>query len=140
MDHAPLPVGPVGFPTEQQNILNTYVYTYCKYPNAAREYLRFMWEKPQVDKWETMSNGYIAPPLPAWNDNPVWTVDPKVTPFRDVLKRSLDNGYSGALGAASAAVMGDFVLVDMFAEACTGAETVNAAAERAAERAKRYYS
>jgi multiple sugar transport system substrate-binding protein len=140
MNHAPMPIGPVGFPTEQQNILNTYVYTYCKYPNAAREYLRFMWEKPQVDKWETASNGYIAPPLPAWNDNPVWTADPKVTPFRDVLMRALDNGYSGTLGAASAAVMGDFVLVDMFAEACTGAQTVQAAAERAAERAKRYYT
>ncbi len=139
MDHAPLPIGPVGFPTEQQNILNTYVYKYCKYPNAAREYLRFMWEKPQVDYWETKSNGYIAPPLPSWNDNPIWTADPKVTPFRDVLKRSLDNGYSGALGAASAAVMGDFVLVDMFAEACTGDQTVQAAAARAAERAKRYY-
>jgi len=139
MDHAPMPIGPVGFPTEQQNVLNTYVYSYTKYPNAAREYLRFMWEKPQVDHWETLSNGYIAPPLPAWNDNPIWTADPKVTPFRDVLTRSLDNGYSGSLGAASAAVMGDFVLVDMFAEACTGAQTVKAAAARAAERAKRYY-
>jgi multiple sugar transport system substrate-binding protein len=139
MDHANMPIGPVGFPTEQQNILNTYVYRYTKYPNAARDYLRFMWEKPQVDHWETLSNGYIAPPLPAWNDNPVWTADPKVTPFRDVLKYTLDDGYAGQLGAASAAVMGDFVVVDMFAEACTGAQTVQAAATRAAERAKRYY-
>ena len=99
MDHANMPIGPAGRPTEQQNILNTYAYTYTKYPNAVREYLRFMWEKPQVDYWETQSNGYIAPPLPAWNDNPVWTADPKVTPFRDVLKHALDDGYSGALGA-----------------------------------------
>ena len=47
---------------------------------------------------------------PAWNDNPVWTADPKVTPFRDVLKYARDVGYSGSLGYASAAVMGDFVL------------------------------
>jgi multiple sugar transport system substrate-binding protein len=139
MNHANMPIGPVGYPTEQQNVLNTYAYAYTKYPNAARDYLRFMWEKPQVDVWETRSNGYIAPPLPAWNDNPVWTADPKVTPFRDVLKLALDNGYSGSLGAASAAVMGDFVVVDMFAEACTGAQTVAGAAARAAERAKRYY-
>ena len=46
MDHANMPIGPVGQPTEQQNILNTYAYTYTKYPNAVREYLRFMWEKP----------------------------------------------------------------------------------------------
>ena len=128
MDHANMPIGPVGHPTEQQNILNTYCYAYTKYPNAVREYLRFMWEKPQVDAWETASNGYIAPPLPAWNDNPIWTADPKVTPFRDVLKYALDIGYSGTLGYASAAVMGDFVCVDMFAEACTGDQTPKAAA------------
>ncbi len=140
MDHANMPIGPVGRPTEEQNILNTYAYTYTKYPNAVREYLRFMWEKPQVDYWETQSNGYIAPPLPAWNDNPVWTADPKVTPFRDVLKCALDDGYSGTLGYASAAVMGDFVVVDMFAEACTGNKSPKAAAHDAAERVKRYYS
>lgn len=140
MDHANMPIGPVGFPTEQQNMLNTYAYSYTRYPNAVREYLRFMWDKPQVDAWETRSNGYIAPPLPAWNDNPIWTADPKVTPFRDVLKLALDNGYSGTLGPQSAAVMGDFVVVDMFAQACTGNKTVQAAADQAAERAKRYYS
>jgi multiple sugar transport system substrate-binding protein len=140
MDHANMPIGPVGRPTEQQNILNTYAYTYTKYPNAVREYLRFMWEKPQVDYWEMQSNGYVAPPLPAWNDNPVWTADPKVTPFRDVLKYALDDGYSGALSAASAATMGDFVVVDMFAEACTGNKSPKDAAHDAAERVKRFYS
>ena len=139
IDHANMPIGPVGRPTEQQNILNTYAYSYTKYPNAVREYLRFMWEKTQVDAWETASNGYISPPLPAWNDNPVWTADPKVTPFRDVLKYAIYDGFSGTLGSASAAVMGDFVVVDMFAEACAGNKTSKQAAKDAAERVKRYY-
>jgi multiple sugar transport system substrate-binding protein len=139
MNHANLPIGPVGRPTELQLMLNTYAYRYTKYPNAVREYLRFMWEKEQVDAWLRAANGYVSPPLPAWNDNPVWTDDPKVTPFRDGLKYALDNGYSGSLGKASAAVMGDFVVVDMFGEACTGNRSPKAAAQRAAERAKRYY-
>ena len=67
-------------------MLNTYAYGYTKYPNAAREYLRFMWEREQVDAWLRAANGYVSPPLPAWNDNPVWTDDPKVTPFRDRLE------------------------------------------------------
>jgi multiple sugar transport system substrate-binding protein len=78
--------------------------------------------------------------LPAWNDNPIWTTDPKVTPFRDVLKYALDDGYSGDLGNASASTMGDFVVVDMFAEACTGNKSPKDAAHDAAERVKRYYS
>jgi multiple sugar transport system substrate-binding protein len=140
MNHANMPIGPIGRPTEQQNILNTYAYTYTKYPNAVREYLRFMWEKPQVDYWITQSNGYVAQPLPATDNNPTWTADPKVTPFRDVLKYALDDGYSGSLGTASAATMGDFVVVDMFAEACTGNKSAKAAAQAAAEQVKRYYS
>jgi multiple sugar transport system substrate-binding protein len=35
--------------------------------------------------------------------------------------------------------MADYVLVDMFAEAVTGQRSPEQAAERAAERAKRYY-
>ena len=49
------------------------------------------------------------------------------------------DGYAGTLGSASAAVMGDFVVVDMFAEACTGNKTPRQAATDAAERVKRYY-
>jgi multiple sugar transport system substrate-binding protein len=139
-DHAHDPIGPAGHPTQQQNVLSTYVYGYTRYPNAVKAYLRYMWESEQVNRWETASNGYVAPPLPAWNDNPVWTADPKVTPFRDVLKYSLDNGYAGSLGRASAAVLGDFIVVDMFAQACTGDKSPKDAARAAADRAKRYYA
>jgi multiple sugar transport system substrate-binding protein len=36
--------------------------------------------------------------------------------------------------------MGDFVVVDMFAEACTGNKSPKDAAHDAAERVKRYYN
>jgi multiple sugar transport system substrate-binding protein len=139
MNHAPMPIGVVGHSTEQQNVLVAYAYNFSKYPKAVKEYIRFMWEKEQYDAWEVASNGYVAPPMPAYNDNPIWTSDPKITPFRDCMKRCQDNGYAGTLGYASAAAMGDFIVVDMFAEAASGSATPKAAAERAAERAKRYY-
>lgn len=139
MHHAPCPIGASGKSTEQQNVLVAYAYNFSKYPKAVKEYIRFMWEKEQYDAWEVASNGYVAPPLPAYNDNPIWTSDPKITPFRDCLKRCQDNGFAGALGHASAAAMGDFIVVDMLAEACSGNQTPKGAAEHAAERAKRYY-
>ena len=140
MDHAKQwPIGPVGKRTEQHLMLQAYAFKYTKYPNAVKEYLRFMWEKEQYEPWQQASNGYITQPLRAYEDNPIWTSDPKNTPFRDVLEGALDDGYSGQLGAASAAVIGDFVLVDMVADAVTGNRTPKEAAEQAAERAKRYY-
>ncbi len=139
MDHAHMPIGPLGRPAEQNLVLQAFVFKYSKYPNAAKEYLRFMWEKDQYEAWTTASNGYITQPLKAYEDNPIWTVDPKNTPFRDGMAGVIDNGYAGILGYASAAAMGDFIVVDMFAEAASGAQTPKAAADRAAERAKRYY-
>ena len=139
MNHVMYPIGPVGHSTEQNLQLNAFVFKYSKYPNAAKEYLRFMWEEPQYGAWMTASNGYISQALKAYASNPVWTADPKNTPFRDVAGRSLENGYAGPLGYASAAVMGDFIVVDMFAEVCSGNQTSKAAAQRAADRAKRYY-
>lgn len=139
MNHAPFPIGPGGKPTEQALVMTAFLFKYSKYPNAAKEYLRFMWEKEQFDPWMAASNGYISQPLKAYASNPIWTADPKNTPFRDVSARVLENGYAGPLGYASAAVMGDFIVVDMFAEAATGQQTPKAAAQRAAEKAKRYY-
>jgi multiple sugar transport system substrate-binding protein len=139
MNHANFPIGPVGRPTEQHLMFQAYAFQFTKYPKAVKEYLRFLWEKEQYESWQAASNGYVTQPLAAYEENPVWTADPKNTPYRNVLKNALDNGYSGTLGAASAAVMGDFVLVDMVAEAATGNRTPKEAAARAAERAKRYY-
>ncbi|MBV9521299.1 MAG: carbohydrate ABC transporter substrate-binding protein, partial [Alphaproteobacteria bacterium] len=48
-------------------------------------------------------------------------------------------GYEGTLGYASAATLGDFIVVDMFGQAATGAKSPKDAAAEAHERASRYY-
>lgn len=49
------------------------------------------------------------------------------------------NGYAGKLGRESATVFADFIIVDMFGEACTGRYSAKEAAQRAEKRARRYY-
>jgi len=137
--HAPIPVGPIGRHTELNPMTPGFVFKYTKFPNAAKEYLRFMMEKEQYEAWQQASIGYVQQTLKAYKANPVWTVDPKHTPFRDIPDRTLDNGYAGRLGTASAGVMADYVMVNMVAEAASGASTPQAAAARAESRAKRYY-
>src|SRR3546814_13355169 len=51
--------------------------------------------------------------------------------------RMLWNGYSGPLGYASAAAMADYIVVNMFAQACAGDMTTKEAAASAAKRAAR---
>jgi multiple sugar transport system substrate-binding protein len=137
--HAPLPVGPVGKTTELNLFFPMMVFKYSKYPNAAKEYLRFMMEKEQYVPWQQASIGYVTQPLKAYESNPIWTSDPKHTPFRDAMKIMLPNGYAGEMGYASAATMADFIMVNMVAEAASGSKTPKEAAERAQKRAERYY-
>jgi multiple sugar transport system substrate-binding protein len=139
INHANFPIGPVGKPTELQLFFPMMIFKYSKYPNAAKEYLRFMMEKEQYVPWQQASIGYVTQPLKAYESNPIWTSDPKHTPYRDLLKYMLPNGYAGEMGYASAATMADFIMVNMVAEAASGSKSPKEAAERAQKRAERYY-
>ena len=137
--HAHLPIGPVNRATEMAAFINCWVFKHTKYPNAAREYLRFMLEREQYEPWLRASIGQMTQTLKAYESSPLWSEDPKYTPFRDGPKLSLDTGYAGKLGAASSACREDFVIVNMVAEAVSGQATSQAAAARAEQRARRFY-
>ena len=85
--HARMPIGPVGRPTERALIVNPMIFTHTKYPNAAKEYLRFMMEEEQYLPWLTASIGYWNHPLQAYDKAPIWTDDPKHEPYQHVLVR-----------------------------------------------------
>jgi multiple sugar transport system substrate-binding protein len=129
----------VGVPTESHLFFNQMIMKYTKYPQAAKAFLQFMMEADQFGPWLTAAGGYIAPPLPEFAKLPVWTVDPKHTPYRDCVKNLRPTGYAGKLGYASAGAAADFIVVNMVAEAASGAKTPKEAAERAQKRAERYY-
>jgi len=137
--HANLPIGPVGRPTELHLFLSQMIFRHTRYPNAAKEYLRFMMEKEQYEAWQRASAGYVTHPLKTYESSPLWTEDPKRLPYRDCMKLMLPNGYSGRIGYASAQCMADFVIVNMVAEAASGQRTPKAAAEHARRRAAAYY-
>ena len=139
IQHSPYPVGPVGVPTESHLFFNQMIMKYTKYPNAAKEFLRFMMEKEQFDPWQTAAGGYIAPPLDTYAKSPIWTDDPKNTPYRDAVKNLRPAGYAGKLGYASAGAAADFIVVNMVAAAASGSMSPKEAAERAQKRAERYY-
>jgi len=137
--HARPPMGPIGHPTETSLIVNAFAFKHSKYPNAAKAYLMFMFETEQYSAWQTACTGYWQPTLKAYDALPFWNEDPKLLPFRDICKNMLYYGYSGKLGAASASVMADYVVVQMFASACSGQMSAKDAAAEGARRAARYY-
>ena len=136
---AVLPVGPFGESAELHQTTSTVIFKYTKFPNAAKAYLQFMLDKPQMDPWITASSAYCCPPLKGMIDNPIFDADPVHKPYQRASATLRPNGYAGPLGYASAAVMADYVMVDMVAEAATGQRTPEEAAKRAEARANRYY-
>ncbi len=139
IQHASFPVGPVGQATESHLFFNQMIMKYTKYPQAAKEFLRFMTEWEQFDPWLSAAGGYIAAPLAAYEKSSVWTVDPKNMPYRDAVKNLRPAGYAGKLGYASAGAGADFIVVNMVAEGISGSKTPKEAMERAQKRAERYY-
>jgi multiple sugar transport system substrate-binding protein len=139
IQHANFPIGPVGQPTEYNLFLNQMIFKYTKYPKAAKEFLRFMMEEEQFGPWMQAAIGYVCQPLKAYEKNPIWTSDPKHTPYRNSMAVMRPVGYSGKMGYASAACISDFIVLDMVAEAASGSKPPKEAAERAQQRAERYY-
>ena len=115
------------------------VFNHTKFPNACKAYLKFMYEAEQMNAWITGSSAYCCQPLKAFASNPVWTADPLHAPYAVASETLRPNGYAGPLGYASAAVMADYVVVDMFASVVTGAATPEEAITQAEKRANRYY-
>ncbi|MBP2550813.1 multiple sugar transport system substrate-binding protein [Neorhizobium galegae] len=133
------PVGPVGKSIELHQTSSLLLFKHTKYPEAAKAYIKFMMEAEQMNAWLKGSSAYCCQPLKAFASNPIWTENPIHAPYAKASETLRPNGYAGPLGYASAAVMADYVLVDMFASAVTGAATPEDAVAQAEKRANRYY-
>ena len=139
MDHAYFPVGVSGKPTELHLMYPVLAMTYTKYPQASKALMAFMLEAANFNPWIQSAKGYLTHCLNAYDSNPVWTADPKATPFRDVAKRTRTAGGLGSVGEKAATAIADFIVVDMFANYCTGREDVKGSIAVAERQLKRIY-
>jgi len=139
MNHAYFPVGPIGKPTELHLMYPILAMNYTKYPQACKALIAYMLEADQFNKWISAAKGYLTHCLNAYDSNPVWTEDPKRTPYRDVAKRTLTAGGLGSVGEKAATAISDFVVLDMFANVATGREDPKSAMKMAERQLQRIY-
>jgi multiple sugar transport system substrate-binding protein len=139
MNHAYWPVGPIGHPTELHIAEPMLAMAYTRYPQACKALMAFIMEADRYSKWLYVSQGFFSPTLAAYDSNALWTEDPKRAAFRDAAKRSLTIGGLGSIGEKAANALSDFVLVDMFANFCTGREDAKGAMKIAERQLQRIY-
>src|SRR5262249_42880382 len=115
MDHSFWPVGPVGKPTELHLMYPVLAMTYTKYPQACKALMAFMQEADNFNPWIDAAQGYLTHCLNAYDNNPMWTADPKRLPFREAAKRSLTAGGLGSVGEEPPTASADFPTPPTFA-------------------------
>jgi multiple sugar transport system substrate-binding protein len=139
MNHADWPVGPAGKQTTFDTCYTSTIMGYTKFPNACKALLAFMFDPTIYNTYVEKSGGFIAPPVLGFDDNPVWKSDPKLTALKNTARNTMTAGHRGAVDNRAAAALADFLVVDMFANVCTGRETVASAMSMADRQARRIY-
>ncbi|MDQ2803016.1 MAG: extracellular solute-binding protein [Pseudomonadota bacterium] len=138
-NHVDVPRGVAPRPPRSAAIMNAMLFKHSKFPNAAKEYLRFMMEAPQYGPWLSNCIGYWSEPLKSYAKMKFWTEDPKLKPYAGAMDTIYYDGYAGPITAASSAVAANYTIVDMFAAVATGNAAPQSAAKQAARQAARYY-
>lgn len=138
-NHAPLPKGVSPRTPQTATIINAMVFRHTRFPNAAKQYIRFMMEAEQYNTWLTQCLGYWSHSLRAFDASPVWTSDPALAVYRNGMDHPFWSGYRAPITQASATVAAEFILVQMYASVAAGQATPEAAAREAERRASRYY-
>jgi multiple sugar transport system substrate-binding protein len=139
MDHAAMPIGPVGVPTAQNRLDPMVIFRYSKYPNAAKALIAFLMEAPQYPKLITNSAGFTTQSLQGFADNPIWHGDPKIAPFATAAQDTRSISWPQTPNPASAGVFANFVVVDMFASVVSGTMAAKQAMDRAQQQVERIY-
>lgn len=139
MNHAYMPVGPIGKPTELHLSFPVLTFSFTKAPNACKAFIAFMLDAANFNPWMGAAQGYLSHFLQEYDQNPVWTADPKTTPYRDVSRRTMTPAGLGTLGEKPAAAIADFIVVDMFANYVTGRQDLKSSIAGAERQARRIY-
>jgi multiple sugar transport system substrate-binding protein len=137
IDHADYPSGPSG----QFNVLGSWSYGILKYSknqDAAKALLEYWLSADQFRAWLQAQKGYIIPPGPAFVDDPVFTADPKLAPYLNVVNYGRNKGYAGPANEKAARSFSQYVVVDAFAKAIQSGDA-KGSIEEAARLLERIY-
>lgn len=134
---APQPGGPAGKSiinlTKTQGVMN-----YGKNQDAAKEFIMWLSQPDQMNKWLEAGGGYSVGAMHAYDNHPVFTKDPQLGVYKDSVKDTRWYGWPGPPSSASSEVQSKYLIVDMFAKAAQGMAPKDAIAFTEGELKKIY--
>ena len=126
------PQGPKG----RFHLLNCWshsIFTHTPDHEAAKSFLRWLCDEPQLGAPYASASTYYEPFLHKYDAAPMWSVEPRNLPFRDALATAHLPGWPAPVSRAQSEVIAKYVVIDMFAKACAGASTKDVIATATAQ-------
>src|SRR5215813_7751738 len=117
--HAPIPKGPAGqfgYHLPMSNMLMGY----SKNQKAAKDFIRWITSKEIYQKWFNSQQGYSVGATTIWENDPLWSKDPVMEPFRVAARAGQFPGYAGPADRKAAEVLSKYVITDMYSKAVQG--------------------
>jgi multiple sugar transport system substrate-binding protein len=121
IDHAALlPAGPAGqFPLYLNHAHG--IMKYSKNPKLAKDFLRWLHQKENFEKWFVVSEGYSVGATTMWEKHPMWEkIDEPLRVFRSAARKTRIFGYAGPSTAKATEVFSKYIVTDMYAKAVQG--------------------
>ena len=121
-DQAQNPAGPKGR-FHLLNCVSHSVFDFSPEKEEAHKFLRWMMAEKQLGGWYASADSYYQPFLHAYDNAPMWQVEPRNIPYRDAMTTAHLPGWPAPPGRQLAESVAKYVIVDMFAKACSGGAT-----------------
>jgi multiple sugar transport system substrate-binding protein len=102
------------------------IFDFSPVQKEAHDFLRWLSAPKQLGGWYESGVSYYQPLLHAYDNAPMWNVEPRNIPYRDALASSHLPGWPTPPDRRLAESVAKYVVVDMFAKACAGTSTKDA--------------
>jgi multiple sugar transport system substrate-binding protein len=127
IDHAAmLPAGPAGqFPLYLNHSHG--VMKYSRNQKLAKDFLRWLHQKENFEKWFVVSEGYSVGATTVWEKHPMWEkIDEPLRVFRSAARKTRIFGYAGPSTAKATEAFSKYIVTDMYAKAVQGTRAEDA--------------
>lgn len=121
-DQAMNPQGPKGR-FHLMNSISHSVFNFSPQREEARAFLKWLMTTDALGDWYNSADSYYQPLLHAYDNAPMWNVEPRNIPYRDALSTAHLPGWPAPASPKLAQSVAKYVVVDMFAKASGGAKT-----------------
>jgi multiple sugar transport system substrate-binding protein len=140
IEHVVLPAGKAG-KFSLQSALTNGVMSWSKNVPAAKDFIVAMMQPEIYNGYLDTVQGYNVGPLHSFDDAPVWKSDPKILAFREAITEGSSRwpGWPGPPSAASSQVAENYIIIDLFAKACSGEFSPKESIANTVTQLKRFY-